>query len=385
MSKGINYSKWDHIEVSDDEDDTHPNIDTPSLFRWRHEARVKRMEELAKEKSDFEAEWKQVASQIDEAQRQADAGDSAAASRLAQLKDRLSKLEAHRQELAKKEKSQPLNIDTICKEGKTRTIINKAAAQPPKPRTDEETWKNLEEFKQKYDKEIKKFGMFSKFDDAQRFLEEHTHLVCEAACDRLVLWCVDLAVEEKASLLEYVTKQCICLQFLLKLGAELGTDPRNCLRQFYARLRDPQPEYMRAFEEELAAFRQRVQDRAKARLEDAMREYEEEQRQARLGPGGLDPVEVFDSLPDSLKACFESKDIALLQKTLAEMPIDEARYHMKRCVDSGMWVPDASSKKLLEGDEAGAEAAGESEEEAEGEAASEGRDKSEGDYADPTA
>lgn len=24
------------------------------------------------------------------------------------------------------------------------------------------------------------------------------------------------------------------------------------------------------------------------------------------------------------------------------MPEDEARYHMKRCIDSGMWVPDAS-------------------------------------------
>ena len=31
---------------SDDEDDTHPNIDTPSLFKWRHEARVQRMEEM---------------------------------------------------------------------------------------------------------------------------------------------------------------------------------------------------------------------------------------------------------------------------------------------------------------------------------------------------
>ena len=29
----VDYRKWDHIEVSDDEDDTHPNIDTPSLFR----------------------------------------------------------------------------------------------------------------------------------------------------------------------------------------------------------------------------------------------------------------------------------------------------------------------------------------------------------------
>ena len=52
MSK-LDYSKWDHIEVSDDEDDTHPNVDTPSLFRWRHQARLDRMKER-------ENEWLEV-------------------------------------------------------------------------------------------------------------------------------------------------------------------------------------------------------------------------------------------------------------------------------------------------------------------------------------
>ena len=42
------------IKVSDDEDDTHPNIDTPSLFRWRHQARVERMTQAEMEKAEFE-------------------------------------------------------------------------------------------------------------------------------------------------------------------------------------------------------------------------------------------------------------------------------------------------------------------------------------------
>jgi len=46
----VDYSKWKKIEVSDDEDETHPNIDTPSLFRWRHQARVERMEESKRER-----------------------------------------------------------------------------------------------------------------------------------------------------------------------------------------------------------------------------------------------------------------------------------------------------------------------------------------------
>lgn len=27
------------------------------------------------------------------------------------------------------------------------------------------------------------------------------------------------------------------------------------------------------------------------------------------------------------------------------MPEDEAKYHIKRCVDSGLWVPEAKNKK----------------------------------------
>ena len=44
----------------------------------------------------------------------------------------------------------------------------------------------------------------------------------------------------------------------------------------------------------------------------------------------------------SLKECFESKDIALLQKVIMEFPKEEGEYHMKRCVDSGLWVPNAA-------------------------------------------
>lgn len=32
----------------------------------------------------------------------------------------------------------------------------------------------------------------------------------------------------------------------------------------------------------------------------------------------------------------------LLQKTIAAMPVDVAKLHMKRCVDSGLWVPNAA-------------------------------------------
>ena len=42
MSKPFDYSKWDNIELSDDEDDVHPNIDKESWFRLKHRSRVER-------------------------------------------------------------------------------------------------------------------------------------------------------------------------------------------------------------------------------------------------------------------------------------------------------------------------------------------------------
>ena len=42
-----------------------------------------------------------------------------------------------------------------------------------------------------------------------------------------------------------------------------------------------------------------------------------------------------------MQECFEEKDIEKLQKVIEEMPKAEAEYHMKRCVNSGLWVPDA--------------------------------------------
>ena len=44
------------FQISDDEDDTHPNIDTPSLFKWRHEARLQRMEEFESQKRAIQEE-----------------------------------------------------------------------------------------------------------------------------------------------------------------------------------------------------------------------------------------------------------------------------------------------------------------------------------------
>lgn len=55
--------------------------------------------------------------------------------------------------------------------------------------------------------------------------------------------------------------------------------------------------YQEYFDRELDLLKERVRRCAQARMEGAMKELEEEERQKRLGPGGLDPIEVYESLP----------------------------------------------------------------------------------------
>lgn len=56
MSKPFDYSKWDKIELSDDEDDCHPNIDKESWFRMKHRSRVEREENEEKDKTNIKKE-----------------------------------------------------------------------------------------------------------------------------------------------------------------------------------------------------------------------------------------------------------------------------------------------------------------------------------------
>ena len=290
----FDYSKWDHIEVSDDEDDTHPNIDTPSLFRWRHQARMERMEKQQKEEDDFLFNWKEW--ELDYKNIQGDlaqAKTSGDSEQTKLLEDKMSKLlekkkdlDKKKGELEKEKRLTPLNVDTLSKPGFTSSRVNRAALDHEdrtKEMSEEEKANHQIDFNKKWGKQIKEFGMLKKPSDSQAFLIKHPDLVCDETANYLTLWCIDLAVEEKFALMEQVSYQVISMQYILTLGKELKLDPRAAVRPFYERLNKVNQEYMDVFNDELNGFRSRIKNRAKERIEEAMREYEEEERQKRLG------------------------------------------------------------------------------------------------------
>ncbi|KAG8006866.1 Hsp90 co-chaperone Cdc37 [Nibea albiflora] len=353
----IDYSVWDHIEVSDDEDETHPNIDTPSLFRWRHQARVERMEDFKQKGEDMNKTLRECRRKLAEAQKKV---QELSISKTDDAKAELNKAQAEEKKLKKEErewekkvtdhnreeKKMPWNVDTLSKDGFSKSIVN--VTKDASEETEEEKEKKHKTFVEKNEKQIKHFGMLRRWDDSQKYLSDNPHLVCEETANYLVIMCIDLEVEEKHALMEQVAHQTIVMQFILELAKSLKVDPRGCFRQFFAKIKTADQQYQDAFNDELESFKERVRGRAKIRIEKAMKEYEEEERQKRMGPGGLDPVEVYESLPAEMQKCFDEKDIQMLQDVISKMDPTEAKAHMKRCIDSGLWVPNS---KTDDGDE----------------------------------
>jgi len=347
----VDYSKWDHIEISDDEDDTHPNIDTPSLFRWRHQARVERMEEAKKERETLEAKIEENKRKLEQAREKLKDTDLAkdkekeekTKNELQGLEKKLKELRKDDEELTKKEKKAPKNVDTLSHAGFTRTIIN-APKKTEENLTEDEKAERSQAFMDKYKKEIEHYGMLYDYNDSEDYLRKNPHLACDDTANYLALWCINLEVQEKHSLVERVAHQTIIMQYILELAKSLDARPQATIHSFFTKMKKAKTdfkEYMDAFEDELQSFLQRVKERAQARIDKAMKEAEEEERQKRLGPGGLDPVEVFESLPPELQKCFEEKDIPMLQEVLGRMPEEEARGYLKKCIDSGLWIPNA--------------------------------------------
>jgi cell division cycle protein 37 len=213
-------------------------------------------------------------------------------------------------------------------------VVNVVQPKKTEELSEEEKEIKTREFFRKHEKNLKAYGMLQKFDDSKRFLQENPDLVCEETANYLVIWCINLEMEEKTSLMEHVAHQCICMQFILELSRHLNRDPRSCVSSFFSRFYPPyiscfcfvflylkmcllftcftriqiaDVEYRKGFEDELKAFKDRIHRRAKDKIEAAIAEAEEEEKKKRLGPGGLDPVEVFESLPEVFLSHISSK------------------------------------------------------------------------------
>ena len=122
----------------------------------------------------------------------------------------------------------------------------------------------------------------------------------------------------------HVAHQCVIMQYLIDLAKHLEIDPRSCISSFFTKIQvadQAHQDYKDAFYSEFDAFKKRIVKRAQQKIVEA----NEKEGRKWMGPGGLDPTDVFGSLPESMQKCFVEQDIDMLQTVIRELPKDEAR------------------------------------------------------------
>lgn len=208
------------------------------------------------------------------------------------------------------------------------------------------------DFTQKYDGICEEFMAITSLEKSRDFLIQNGHILLqENASSYLLLATLEDEMNGFHEKMKQTARQSQIISNITELAKSMHTHPGNVINPFFMRLE--QKETMTGFIDGVNSFIKNIEKRAvtKRKEMDAERESEAKEalergegvdladipREQRLGPGGLDPVEVLESLPLVLQKAFESREVEKLQEALTEMPLEEAERHMKRCVDAGLW------------------------------------------------
>lgn len=329
---GFDYSKWDRLEISDDEDTFHPNLDKGLNIRVNRITRDRKEDEIN-----------------DEVKRLTDQGEL----------EKAAKLEAKR----------PLHMDNVCHIAEERTIIQSSDGSK------KDRLKRGEEFS------VDEYTLFK--EDNQSVLDRFTHadwqtseallreygeiLMEQYANSYYMLEALNAEMRGDRPLMQKLVRQGQILSQIHQLAEPMKRPPRDLVPRFFERFeheasRAAFEEGVKHFEknlmqravdkkkEEEASAKASAPERAKPHatppasgyeakpLVEAMYDMTKEER-IEMAPGGLDPIEVFESLPEKLQQCFKTGNIELLKEVAEEMPEEEFEGHFQRTIDSGLWRP----------------------------------------------
>merc|ERR1719201_2361460 len=220
----------------------------------------------------------------------------------------------------------------MCHTAEERTIINANAKLehnfPSRAKkSDKSESEEAEAFSSFMDKNTKIMQKYSEQTDitaSEKYILANPMLLSEHSTGWLLLAALKAEMGGDSKRMRNIVRQNQYLQYAMDLAAMTKESELKCVKKFFLSLRNGQKRHM--FERDCDDFASKIAQRAvvKKKEEAAAEEPEmvELSREERLGPGGLDPVEVLESLP----------------KALGEMTMEEAKYHMDRCTKSGLWV-----------------------------------------------
>jgi cell division cycle protein 37 len=344
---GFDYSKWDKLELSDDED-THPGaqfIEENTLRRIKRESHERQEAERAERVASLEKRSERDAKRI--AALESGAEEPSSPEELETLRASVAEAKA---EIAKEARERKFNADEMCYVASERSLVGSACQPDAGPER-----LDYESYAKKYGAELDAAsGMTFEEDysDMAEFFKNRTHLLTEHAMGYLLLKCLYLEMGGDTAAMRRAARVGYALKSIGDFADAGKKEMKDAARPFFCRLADEPrvlKEYRSAYEDycekltsraaEKKAEEAKEAERKAAEAEsDEPRALEEVPREDRLGPGGLDPVEVFEGLPKPMQDAFESGDVDALRAYVNELPMEEAKKHMRAMVDSGLWV-----------------------------------------------
>lgn len=285
-SAPLDYSKWDDSNIwvsSDDDADCHPNIEK---YAWR------------RLKARMRAEKGEVVKEVE-------------------LKDKWSSTQVNKEE----------------------TVNDPSEADPDQ---------YLKDWKEK----MIEYSELKSDMKADGYLMANPKIVSQLCEGFLITRAVDLAeANQHDKRIPTIARRCLQIHNINVSAASAKIPGYKSVPLFFKQLKndDKRAEYYREFEKQLDEIKGRIETRRKERLAEAAEKAANPQQEeevdpqdyepAPLGPGGLDPTEVLQSLPEAIQQAFISQDRAQLVQALQAMPEEEAHKTIQRCIDSGLWNP----------------------------------------------
>jgi len=224
--------------------------------------------------------------------------------------------------------------------------VNKSKGNP-----EDESNENIEDFFKKYRSKLETYAYIPDDKVADKFLQDHKEIVTHSGEGFLITLAVDKSCEgHPASLnVPLIARRCLTMHNILASAKEANIKIEKSLNMFYKRRNNAKisemytEEFQKQNEELLALIKKRTKERLKEAEEEAKKPLvltpeEQEEYKAPVGPGGLDPTEVLNSLPQEMQDAFLEKDTDKLTAALTKLPAEEARKYMDDCVKSGLWV-----------------------------------------------
>lgn len=244
------------------------------------------------------------------------------------------------------EKHRKWNADNMCKTVESKSVISEAKPSPgPEPRlTGEAVAEGYCEFIEEHEDLLERYITLGGEEDLEKvadFLRQHgaIFLQGEHAESYLLLDCLEKEMNGDHTEMLQSARQCQLLAQLREFSRASGRPARDSVNPLFKRILEHEST-RESFEETVRNFAERVERRAVVKKKEMDEEMAAERRKLNpLGPGGLDPLEVLETLPEEMRKAFQTKDGPRLQAAVDALPDEEASYHLKRCEDSGLWVP----------------------------------------------